>query len=189
MSVSVVVPPTEDPVTLAEAKAQCRATHSAEDALIGIYIKAATEFAQNRKNGSICTRTLELRLDEFPGNDQVIKLPRGPVSGVVTVKYIDEAQAEQQLASTEWTLDNRGEIAQLVPAYGKDWPATASCIDAVRVQYQAGTSAANVPASIKLFVLAMVATMFAVRESDAERVVQKHPFLDGLLDEHWEPVF
>ena len=154
-----ITTPTE-PVTLAEAKLHLRGVDdTAEDALITALISAARETCEDRIEGTIPVTGWRLTLDAFP---DAIKLPRGPVASVESVKYLDAAGG------------------YIVPAYGKSWPDTRGQINAVTVEYTAGSAAA--PHALKAWMLLAIGEMFANREASAERPAVAHGFADRLLD-------
>lgn len=171
-----ITTPTE-PVTLAEAKLHLRETDTAEDALITALISAARETCEDRIEGTIPVTGWRLTLDSFP---DAIKLPRGPIASVESVKYLDTAGVEQTLSPLDYLVDTASTQGYIVPAYGKAWPETRDQINAVTVEYTAGASAA--PHAIKAWMLLAVGDMFANREASAERPTVAHGFSDRLLD-------
>ena len=66
MSLVIITPPATEPITLTEAKAQCRVDGTAEDALLTIYIQAAREQCERLIGRKLITQTVEQRLDAFP---------------------------------------------------------------------------------------------------------------------------
>lgn len=171
-----ITTPTE-PVTLAEAKLHLRETDTAEDALITALISAARETCEDRIEGTIPVTGWRLTLDSFP---DAIKLPRGPIASVESVKYLDTAGVEQTLSSLDYLVDTASTQGYIVPAYGKEWPETRDQINAVTVEYTAG--AATAPHALKAWMLLAVGEMFANREASAERPTVAHGFSDRLLD-------
>ena len=172
-----ITTPTE-PVTLAEAKLHLRGVDdTAEDALITALISAARETCEDRIEGTIPVTGWRLTLDAFP---DAIKLPRGPVASVESVKYLDAAGVEQTLSPLDYLVDTASMQGYIVPAYGKAWPDTRGQINAVAVEYTAGSDAA--PHALKAWMLLAIGEMFANREASAERPAVAHGFADRLLD-------
>ena len=171
-----ITTPTE-PVTLAEAKLHLRVDDTAEDALITALISAARETCEDRIEGTIPVTGWRLTLDAFP---DAIKLPRGPVASVGSVKYLDAAGVEQTLSPLDYLVDTARMQGYIVPAYGKAWPDTRGQINAVTVGYTAGADAA--PHALKAWMLLAIGEMFANREASAERPAVAHGFADRLLD-------
>lgn len=182
MSLKLVVAPGSEPVSLAEVKAQCRVDVADDDALLGMLIMAAREMAEHNTGRALITQTWELVVDAFPA---AFVLRKSPIASVVSVKYIDTAGTEQTLDLADTLLDKDSEPGYLVPAYGKGWPATQSVPNAVRVRYTAGYGeAADVPSSIKHWMLLAIGTWYAQRETLVPGSVYNPPraFWDGLLD-------
>ena len=182
MSITRITDAASEPVTLAEAKAQARVDSSAEDTLITALITAARQAAEERMQRSILPQTWEKRLDAFPSG---IELPRGPVTSITSIKFLDTAGAEQTLDPADYQLDNISEfVGWVVPAIDVDWPETQENINAVRVRYVAGwANAAAVPGPVKAWILAMVAALYEHRElATGGSEVRSLGFIDHLLD-------
>lgn len=190
MSLIVITPPTEEPVTLAEAKLHCKVDGTDDDTLITALITAAREQAEHRTGRALCTQTLEAVLDMFPAG---IKLEKPPVLSVVSVKYLDTDGILQTLDPSAYELDKDSAPGWLVPAYGLIWPVTRPVPNAVRVRYTAGYgAAAAVPKSIKAWMMMAVSTMYNQREGFTVgnmNVANELPrdFFAGLLDPYWVP--
>lgn len=186
MRTRLITKPTELAISLAEAKAQCRVTHSAEDALITSLIKAVTDRCEHVIGRAIMPQTWELVLDAFPTNED-IELLHPPIQSITSVKYIDALTAnETTLANTQYSLDKDSEPGWLMPAYGVTWPSTLPVANAVRIQYLAGyINADAVPDCIKQWMLLTVATYYSNRESVVVgSIIQSfdNATYDGLLD-------
>lgn len=171
-----ITTPTE-PITIAEAKLHLRVDDTAEDSLVTALISAARETCEDRIEGTIPVTGWRLTLDTFP---DAIKLPRGPVASVESVKYLDAAGVEQTLSPLDYMVDTASTQGYIVPAYGKAWPETRDQINAVTVEYTAGASTA--PHALKAWMLLAIGEMFANREASAERPTVAHGFADRLLD-------
>jgi len=189
MTLILITAPIEEPVTLAEAKAHCKATDSTdEDTLISSLIIAARQQAEHRLGRALCTQTLELVLDQFP---EGFKLINPPVISVTSIKYIDTAGVQQTLNPADYSLDKDSEPGWLVPAYGLAWPDTREVPNAVRARYVAGYgAAAAVPQTIKAWMLMAISTMYNQREAIITgTVVAEVPrdFFAALLDPYWVP--
>ena len=168
--------PTE-PVTLAEAKLHLRVDGTDEDALIGGLISAAREACEDRIEGTVPVTSWKLTLDTFT---DAIKLPRGPVASVASVKYLDANGVEQTLSPADYLVDTVSTPGYIVPAYGKEWPTTRDQINAVTVDYTAGN--ATPTHALKAWMLLAIGEMYANREASSERPAVAHGFADRLLD-------
>lgn len=171
-----ITTPTE-PVTLAEAKLHLRVDGTDEDALIQGLISAARETCEDRTEGTVPVTGWRLTLDTFP---DAIKLPRPPIVSVESVQYIDTAGVQQTLSPLDYVVDTASSPGYIVPAFGKAWPETRGQINAVEVEYTAGS--ATPPAAIKAWLLLAVGDMYAHREASSDKPTVAHGFADRLLD-------
>jgi uncharacterized phiE125 gp8 family phage protein len=108
MALSLVTPPADVAVTLADAKAQCRidADQHDEDGLVDGLIQAATQHVESFTHRALITQTWDETFDGFPcGYDGEIWLSKPPVSAVSSLSYIDSAGATQVWASSNYTKD------------------------------------------------------------------------------------
>lgn len=158
MAVEVVTAPATFPVSTSEAKAHLRVTHSDEDTYIGTLIQAATKYIEQYTGRSFEERTLRLYLDKFSPS---IQLPRGPVTAVTSVQYIDTDGVLQTVASSVYTTDLISDPQWIVRLQDEVWPTTQDVINAVRVNYTAGETS---PADIKHAVLLLVGKWYDKRE-------------------------
>ena len=170
MASRLITAPAVEPVTLAEAKAHLRVDHTAEDALIAMYLQAARQDCEEWTARAFVTQTWELVLDKFPADE--ILLPRPPLQSVESVKYDDAAGQETTLATTEYDVDSASQPGWVVPVT-TGWPtSTFEGINSVRIRYVAGylmpdspadlTSA--IPGSIKAAILLHLGRLYENRE-------------------------
>lgn len=162
---SVVTPPSTEPVTLVEAKAQLRVDTSDDDDDIEAMISAARSAAEGYTRRALWQQTLKLTLDEFPA---VIRLPRPPVQSVSSIEYVDADGATQTLASSLYRLDSNSEPGRITPAWGETWPTTRHVTGAVTVTYVAGYTASNLPPAIKRAILRIISDLYDQREDTVE---------------------
>ena len=187
-SLRVVTYPTQEIVTLAEAKAWAKVDTTADDAIVAILIRAMREHAESLTGRALVSRSLELRMDAFPGGAGAIELPHPPLSAVDYITYIDGDGAEQTLegSPTQWQLDTVSEPGRVTPLHGESWPSTkGDTLGAVRVGFTCGyTSMQSVPATARLWMQARLATYYNLREQIIAGVDSlPRDFVDGLLDE------
>lgn len=117
-----------------------------------------------------------------------IDLPFPPLQSVDAVKYTDVSGAVQTLAPSLYIMDAISEPGCITPAPDSYWPDTQNRVNAVQISFTAGYgAAADVPASIKAWMLMRIAAMYANREEIAvgkSLVALELPFVDRLLDQH-----
>ena len=138
MNLTPITPPTSEPVTLVEARTQCRVDDSASDGQLAGLILSAREWAQDFTGRTIVAQTWELALDAFPA---VIELPLAPVQSITSITYTDTAGATQTLDPTDYEADLLSQPARIRASVA--WPSTADVYNAVRVRFVAGYAATH----------------------------------------------
>lgn len=140
-------------ISLADLKAEVRVTHSHEDALLQRKLDAAIDHVESYTRATIDATMLTHVLDAFPCGP--IRLPRGPVKSVTSIKYIHPSTGmEVTLPPDRYEVDTVGVPGWVAPATA-GWPATMATINAVRIAYVAGYTDAPAPlveAALKLAV-------------------------------------
>lgn len=156
--------PVVEPVSLLEAKAQCRVDTNDDDAYIASLIAAARTYVEDILDVSLMPQTWEARYDAFPLWE--IILPRPPMaSGTVTVTYRDEAGASQVItsATNAFQIDMYATPGRIYPNYQDVWPAVRGDENSVTVRWQAGYSG-SVPQTIKHMIMLLVAHWYETRQ-------------------------
>jgi uncharacterized phiE125 gp8 family phage protein len=151
MSLRLITAPTSYPVTLNEAKLHCRVDGAEQDALLNIYIAAATNYVEQYLGRAIMTQTWELVLDSF---SDAILIPKGPVQSIASVKYFDTSEILQTLDSASYVLDNVSDPAWIVRPTDTSYPAVADGVNNVIIRFDAGYT--TVPEAIRAAILLLV---------------------------------
>ncbi len=173
---------TVEPITLAQAKAQCKVDGDEEDELLSALITTVRQACEHECGRTMLLTTWENVADRFR---PAIKLQWPTVLGITSVNYIDPEGVERTVHPGDYMLDAASEPGCLAPAYGRSWPATRTHINAVRVRYTAGygTIAASVPAPLKQWMLLHLAHYHANREATISgTIISPLPYADRLLD-------
>jgi len=159
MNLITIDPPAAEPVTLPEAKAQCRVTSAHEDAQFAIFIQAARERVEGFLRKRLITQTVEMRRTGLGG---CIILPIAPIASVTGITYLDTANEEQTLDPALYRLAADKVPAQIVPAHLAVWPATLPDVDTVGITMTVGygDAPANVPADIRVALLMLIEHYF-----------------------------
>ena len=167
MSIKIFTAPEAEPVTLAEAKLQCRVDGTGDDSLILSYILTARMNCEHFSNHKFINQTWDLWLDAFPGGT-VLELPRSlsPLSSVTHVKYFDPADQEQTFAAADYMVDPYSEPGRIILKSGSSWPADELRIaNGVGVQVVVGYGDdADVPANFKQAMLMLIGHYYEDRE-------------------------
>lgn len=182
MSIVVFTPPASEPLTLAEAKVQCKVDHSDEDENILMLISTVRQHAETILRRRLITQTLDGYMDSFPDE---IKLM--PLQSVTSITYVDTNGDTQTLAADQYLVDVVSQPARITPAYGVSWPATRAQINAVKVRFVAGYGVPSaVPQCIKIWMKIRIATIFANPQQiiigPTGKVEIEAAFIDSLLD-------
>lgn len=210
----LITPPAVEPITLTEAKAHLRVTTSDEDTLISALIVAARQAAEGETKRALCTQTLELQLDQFPGPSLIgvpygkaythplhaILIDRLPVQSIASIKYTAMDGTTATMTASDYTYDAIGDPIEqsrpirITPVFGKIWPIPLPQIGAVKVRFVAGYGvAAAVPDGIKAWMKLRLAALYENRAaidylSRGSKVELPQAFVDALLDPYRVPV-
>lgn len=134
-SVRVVTPPTNDPVTIAEAKRQLNiaASDEAHDDRLADLIQDATETWQHDTHQKLITQTIEHVQERW---EPIIRLTWRPLQSITSVQYRDQNGTLQTVTNTDYALDLGHGLLRFnrlytVPSYFSEW-------NAWQVRYVAG---------------------------------------------------
>lgn len=134
--------PAVEPLTLAEAKAQCRVDGSDSDTLLERLIAVAREKIEGPAGCgvAIMARQWRLSLDCMPPE---IWIPMGPVLSVDEITYLDDGGTRQTLASAAYQWRKGRYEAYVRPIYNGTWPTVRRDLDSVQVTFTAGFAGTN----------------------------------------------
>jgi len=179
---SLTVPSTDRPVSLASAKLHLRVGDGEEeDFLIRALIAAATEYVENFTGRALISQTWIEYFDAFPA---CISLKKSPAVSVTSIKYLDSAGDEQTLPAADYTVDVITEKSRIAPVYGSSWPSTYGEFNSVYVEYVAGygDTEDDVPHSIRAALLLLIGHLYENREVSIPTALNELPFgFDALL--------
>jgi len=141
MKYKIITDVATEPVTLAEARLQCKvdSDNTAFDSLLTSLITAAREYGEHFTGRGFAPQTLEVAIDEFPDDeDDSIELPLSPVASITHIKYTDVNGTEQTVSSGDYALSLYGDARSVAPTYAKYWSVAREIPDAVRIRYVTG---------------------------------------------------
>jgi len=165
MTLTLITAPTAEPIEAEEARKHLRLDLTLEDALLDGLIVVARRKVEELTARALMTQTWDLRLDSFPTTIYVPLSPLDVSAPITSIKYIDTAGTEQELAAAKYTVDRYSEPGRIVPAYGESWPSTRGVLNAVTVRFKVGYGDADdVPEPIKLAIKQLVAHWYENRE-------------------------
>lgn len=164
-----VVEPPEPIVTPADMPGD----HAADDATVAAYIAAATAEIDGPAGWlrrAIGPQTLELRINDFGWGR--IKLPFPEIIEIVSLKYLDDDEAEQTVSPVDYAL--AGQLFYSKPSFAT--PSVGPDYEGVRLRYRAGYDGAlngspagttgPVPEPIKQWVILRVSQLIAAADAD-----------------------
>lgn len=144
MSLTLIVAPTAEPVTLADVKLHLRVGSdvTAEDDLIAGLIVAARDYAETFTHRAIPQQTWDEKLPGFPCDGGPIWLPKAPGISVTSITYIAQDGTSTVWSSALYTAvlpsGPKASKGYIVPAYGQVYPSTRDVPNAVIVRFVAG---------------------------------------------------
>lgn len=180
-SLKLVTGPTSEPVTLIEAKQQCRVDLDFldDDAYLNSLIASARSHVQHYTRRQLLPATWDLFLPSFPGNQiyrrkyfidsatDFLYLPFSPLASVSWVKYYDtDGTLITLTVDTDYKVDINNEPGLVCPAYGMTWPSAQDMPNSVNVRYINGyANAAAVPDDIKHAMKMLIGHWYRNREA------------------------
>jgi uncharacterized phiE125 gp8 family phage protein len=162
------VPPAVEPVTLAEAKAACRASADVfdEDGLIEILVSAARERGEGWTGRGWYTQTWVQVASTWA---EALELQMAaPLQSVTSVKYYDSDGVLQTLSTSVYAVDTASQPGRIFLKPDQSWPSLdgSRATWRVEVTYVVGwTTVADVPAMFKLGTLMTVVHNFENRSA------------------------
>lgn len=115
----VPVAPAVEPVSLAQAKLQCRVIGTDEDDTLDLYIASGRSHAEAYCGVAFAERTVVAHCDSFT---DLARLPFAPVNSVTSIEYVDPAGSTQTLPSSVYELRSDNLDAAIVLKAGQTWP-------------------------------------------------------------------
>ena len=188
---TLITPPVDLAVPLADAKEHLRVDHDADDAFIEALVESAAGMIDGPDGIGFCLQKQTWRLDldgfdEFGWGrlhstddrrrwdgrrDLRIRLPLRPVVSVESIEYVDTSGGEQLLDAANYRVSIAGGSATLTPV--SSWPTPRDEPGAVRIEFKAGE---GTPAALRAAILLMVGHLYEHRETvNVGNIVQEMP--------------
>lgn len=200
---NLVTAPTQEPVSLADAKAHLRVDHCDEDALIATQIASARQMVENYTGRRLISQTWELFLDAIPfqrdsqwwdgtrqghissvlGAPRFIDLKLAPVSAITSFQSYDVGNAVDTFSSSNYFLDSSSAPSRLVLNDSATWPVNLRAVNAIRILFVAGygTTGRAVPPQLIQAVKCVLATLY-VNRGECDDATALNATARGLLD-------
>ena len=173
---TVVVPASELPLTLEEAKNFSRVPHDGEDAVLLMLLGASTKRVEADTGLALMTQTLDLTFDGFPSST-TWPLPVEPVQSVTSIISTDTDGDPQTMSAADYiVLGNRIGLADEA-----SWPTDLRKFTPVTVRVVAGyLSAELVPDDLKV----AVALVFGWLVENREPAKWEREVYEGWVNNH-----
>lgn len=160
MTTTILTPPTVEPLSLADIKAQLKIDTADEDDLLTSLITTARQHLEAETGLCLMTQTLRLYLDDWPASE-VIHLPKTPVQTIDAVTVYDENGHAVQASLQDHLLDGQARPARL---WLRNPPLPGRPINGIEIDFTAGFgTATEVPDTLRRAMSLHVATMYAYR--------------------------
>ncbi len=180
MSITLVTPAQEEPVTLAEAKSYLRLDGTDSDSLVTHEIAAARQICERITGLRLITQTIEARFDDWPSGQSstwwsgvkdgvrddlrpslpAMPLPVGPIQSLLGIDLIDDDDVTTTVTPTPAYVTS-GLMPLLVLKTGQSWPTPLRARNGIAVRLVVGFgAAASVPFAIREGILQLVAHRF-----------------------------
>lgn len=169
----LVTPPAAYPISLAEARTQCRVEHTEDDAILTAYIAAATGLVEDYTQRALITQGFRGVIDAWPATCWTAKLsmelPRAPLRSIdaVTTYAADGTPSTFDPDSYHAVTDTL--VGQIAVASGSDWPTPGRDRGGIEIAWTSGygDNPSDVPEPIRAAIFIVVAEMYEKRTSEA----------------------
>jgi len=194
----LVTRPAQEPITVDEAKAHARITHSRENALVDAYITAARQMFESYTNRAAYTQTWKVQLSGFvdvmplPMAAPLQNAPLANPSTAPVVQYYDVDDVLQTLDDSYYIVNTTTTPGQIERAPGMSWPSV-QCDRKypVLVTYVAGWSDVTaIPELVKHGIRLWVASQDCDRTGESQasqnaaRALWDHYVVHAIAPEH-----
>jgi uncharacterized phiE125 gp8 family phage protein len=153
---------TAEPVTLAQAKTQCRVVldDTSLDDHFAVLIATARDHVEKYCGMHFAERAVTLACS---GWDDLSAIPLAPVKSVATIKYRDQAGEQRTVSDDVYAIGGTRFSPAIVLNAGQDWPTDIAVSDST-IEL-AAVLGGKVPPSVRHAMLMLIAHLYVVRES------------------------
>lgn len=162
---SLIVGHSTEPVDLASMREWVSQDQPMDNTLLDGLITAAREWFERACDRAFVESAWEIRYACWP---VLIELPYPPLRDVLSVKYLDQDEVLQTLATTVYNVVATTTPGTVQLADGQSWPSLATHPEAVRVQFRSGLDT-GVPELAKVGIKMLVAYWYCNRGDQPAR--------------------
>jgi uncharacterized phiE125 gp8 family phage protein len=176
-TLELIDPPAQEPISLAEAKAQLRVDFNDDDGLIARLISTAVAFTDAK--GALGKAMITQKWRQFPGTrPTIVRLLINPVQAVLAIRYFDLDGNEQFDDLDNYSVFATNGYTVIQPKPGFTWPEVQDRPDAIGIDYEAGygDNPSDVPQTVRHALMMLVGHWYEQRENTSEGKPQTVPF-------------
>lgn len=165
MPLVLIAGPSEEPVSVTEAKTHLRIDGNDEDTVIASLILAARLHIERMLDLALITQRWSLYLDRWPECGQV-EIPLGPVQAVDSVTVYSAEHVGTVLDPEFYFVDTASRPARVVRNGNLSWPVPGRAANGIEIGFTAGygPAARDVPPPVRHAILLLVAHWYEERE-------------------------
>lgn len=129
-----LTPPACEPLHIDDVRQHLKQDITDDDNLIGIYLASARDYAQKITSKQLIAARFVIKKSSLGQ----LKITRGPVVAIESIRYKDTQSQWQTLAADAYTLDASNHVAVVDIANGYSWPSTDGNANSVEIIFIAG---------------------------------------------------
>lgn len=161
MSAILLVPPSAEPWSVAEAKAFLRVEHDDDDAVIAALIAAARGHVEALTRRALLNQTWRFVLDRWPADGR-LSLRMGPLRGVTAARVFDAAGNAHSIDVETFVADAAADVIAS-PCWALPPPGRATAGIELDVELGYGANAPDVPDALRHAIRLLVAHWYENR--------------------------
>ncbi len=173
MGLTLVTGPTQEPLTLENAKLHARIDTDDDDKLCMEFIRAARRWVETQTHRAIITSTWDYAVDwNWPLTQdglQKIRLPLNPVASITSITYQDGLSPNPTLAAADYTAVLRDFNSYIVPAYNVEWDTVRCVPEAITVRFVAGEAVGSVDSALLMAITMLFTHLYERRDVATEK--------------------
>lgn len=183
MALTIFTDPAKEPISVNEAKRQCRVDIADDDVWFTAAIQAARETAETLSGWKLITQTWKYIFNAWPAADR-LEIPYPPLQSVASITYKDQDGNASTFSADDYIVDADSMPGRIVLATGASWPGgTLYPVGAITLQFTCGygDDESDVPRQLRQGVLLLIGHWYENREDTVSvGTIQRIPL--GAMD-------